>query len=74
MKLGPEEVETVRRWVRPKSREANPVPNAVIRRLLRDRLDLEKAIRKAMDNIGVPGDGYPAPIAYAYRILAKAVA
>ncbi len=73
MNLSPEEVETVRRMVRPSAPKEEAVPRAVVRRLLQDRLNLETSIGVAMDNIGVPGEGYPANIAVAYRTLAEAL-
>jgi hypothetical protein len=39
-----------------------------------ERDTLARAIRVAMDNIGVPGDGYPASIAFAYHGLSAALA
>ena len=34
---------------------------------------LRRAIRKALDELGVPGEGYPAPIANAVEILRAAL-
>ena len=37
--------------------------------LLSDLRDLREAVRQAMNNIGVPQSGYPAPVAEAYSLL-----
>ena len=40
-----------------------------------DTLDeAEKALREIMDELGVPGDGYPQPVANAYEIARAALA
>jgi len=39
-----------------------------------ERIGYRLSIRGAMDNLGVPGEGYPAPVSEAYRILKEAIA
>lgn len=46
----------------------------IVNRLLRnDRDEFGDAMHAAMENLGVPGEGYPAPVAEAYRILDAAL-
>lgn len=68
MKLMREEVDTLKKTL-VTQKGASLVPLKVLQRLLEDRVDFEVHIRGALDNIGVPGEGYPANITLAYRTL-----
>jgi hypothetical protein len=46
---------------------------ADVEALLKMVEEKDRAIREAMNNLGVPQPGYPAPVAVAYDILEKAL-
>lgn len=58
------------------ARDSDPTEEDILRErndALKEQARLEAAIRAALNELGVPGEGYPAPVANAHEILSNAL-